>query len=212
VNLDLVVIAADKCIEQALGALLRRHAAIGIRPIRFTIRVHPHKDPGCHGTGHELARAFAREARHALVVFDRAWEGAPTSDRKALEADVVSQLRALWAERAGCIVIDPELEAWVWSDSPLVAEALGWRRRQPGLRPWLEQAGLWPAGRPKPPDPKTAFREAMRQVGLPPAAAVFKQLAESVSIERCTDEAMADLLALLRRWFAPGPQREPADR
>lgn len=202
-NLDLVVVVADKPTEQALAALLARHQALGIRPIRFGIRVHPHRDPGCYATAHELAAAFAHEAEHALVVFDRAWDGAPSEDRAELQEHVVARLRGTWGDRGACVVIDPELEVWVWSASPHVAEVLGWRDRQQELRPWLEQSGLWPPNRPKPTDPKEAFRRAVRQARVLPSAAQFGRLAAAVSVRGCVDPAFNQLLTVLRGWFSP---------
>jgi hypothetical protein len=198
---DLVVVVPDKDTEQALTGLLKRPESIRVRPIDFVVRVHPQKDPGCYHTGHELAATSRREARHALVVFDRAWEGAPSTDAAVLRREVESRLRPSWGDDCACVVIDPELEVWVWSDSPHVAEALGWQGRQPALRDWLEEQGLWPRGQAKPPDPETAFRRAVRRSGLPPSAAVFRHLADRVSVQRCTDPSLRHLLSVLRGWF-----------
>lgn len=200
-TLDLAVVVPDKDTEQTFEGLLTRHQSLSIRPIRYQISVHPNKDPGCYKTGEQLALAFAREAAHALVVFDLAWEGAPSDDPAQLEADVEARLRPLWGERARCVVIDPELEAWVWSDSPHVTDVLGWRGRQPGLRAWLESEGLWPADHPKPADPESAFRRAVRAVRLPPSSSLFRQLAERVGLERCTDPAFGRVVGILRGWF-----------
>lgn len=202
-TLDLIVLAADKDTEQALAALLRRTQALGIRDVRHRLIVHPQKDPGCYHSGEALLRPFLGEAEHALVILDLAWEGAPSADATALEAAIVERLRPSWGDRGACVVIDPEVEAWVWSDSPHVDEVLGWRERTPSLRRWLEQEGLWAEGRAKPTDPKTAFRRALRPVKIPPSAALFGKLAERVSVRRCEDPAFARLLARLRAWFGP---------
>lgn len=202
---DLVVVVPDKDTEQAIIGLLKRSQSLGIRPIDFIIRVHPQKDPGCYNTAHELAATSRNEASHALVVFDQAWKGAPTTDAGALQRDVEARLRMLWDDRCACVVIDPELEIWVWSDSPHVADALGWHGRGPALRQWLDAEGLWPGGQPKPADPEAAFRRAVRHVGLPPSAAVFRELADTVGVQRCTDPSLQRLLSILRSWFGEGP-------
>jgi hypothetical protein len=198
---DLIVVVPDKDTEQVLTGLLKRPESIGVRPIDFVVRVHPQKDPGCFHTGHELAATSRGEATHALVVFDLAWEGAPSADAADLQRDVEGRLRMAWGDHCACIVIDPELEIWVWSDSPHVAEALGWQGREPPLRDWLEAQGLWPRDQLKPPDPEVAFRSAVRRTGLPPSAAVFRQLADKVGVHRCTDSSLLSLLSVLRRWF-----------
>jgi hypothetical protein len=201
VSLDLVVVVPDKDTEQAFEGLLQRHQSLGIRLIRYGVIVHPNKDPGCYKSGDQLAAAFTREATHALVVFDLAWEGAPSNDPAALERDVDARLQPLWGDQARCVVIDPELEAWVWSDSPHVEGVLGWRGRTPNLRAWLQQEGLWPAGQPKPPDPERAFRRAVRVVRLPPSASLFRQLAEKVSLQRCSDPSFSKVAGILQSWF-----------
>ncbi|OGQ79159.1 MAG: hypothetical protein A2289_03140 [Deltaproteobacteria bacterium RIFOXYA12_FULL_58_15] len=59
-----------------------------------------------------------------------------------IESDVRQRLHvAGWNNRADVIVIRPELEAWVWSDSPHVDTVLGWNDRQPDLRSWLVTQG-----------------------------------------------------------------------
>jgi hypothetical protein len=198
---DLVVVVPDKDTEQALTGLLKRPKAIGIRPIDVVFRVHPQKDPGCFHTGHELAATSCGEASHALVVFDLAWEGAPSKDPAKLQGEVEGRLRPVWEGSCACVVIDPELEVWVWSDSPHVAEALGWQGRDPALRDWLEAQGLWPRNLQKPTDPEVAFRRAVRRTNLPPSAAVFRRLADTVGVSRCTDASLLRLLSVLRRWF-----------
>jgi hypothetical protein len=199
--LDLVILVPDKDTEQAMTGLLSRCKSLEVRPPSYRILVHPQKDPGCYHTGHELVRAFRNEAQHALILFDQAWEGAPSHNGGELEAQVKARLQRDWEERAKCVVIEPELEAWVWSASPHVPEILGWQGREPDLRSWLLQEGLWPADAPKPPDPESAFVRAVRVVRQPPSAALFRRLAEKVSLQRCTDPAFLRLVGVLQRWF-----------
>lgn len=202
-TLDLVALVADKSIEQAIAGLLGRHESLRVRPIRHRILIHPQRDPGCYHTGHEILRPFASSATNALVVLDRSWEGAPSSDPTALASDIEQALAAAWGDRARCIVIDPEVEAWIWSDSPHVSEVLGWRGDLPGLRVWLEEQGYWDKHRDKPEDPKTAFRAAIRQARIPPSSAMFAELAGRVGLNRCSDPAFTRLLTCLREWFPP---------
>ncbi len=197
-----MVLASDKDIEFALRGLFGRYQALEIRPVDFEVVVHPNRDPGCYHTSHELLAPYAGECDHALVVFDRAWEGAPSNSPAELARHVEEQLQGVWGDRGRSIVIDPEVEVWVWSDSPHVASALGWDDRIPNLRAWLDQAGLWPFAQRKPPDPKVAFLSALRQAKLPPSAAIFRRLADTVSLHRCEDPSFRALRDLLRFWFA----------
>jgi hypothetical protein len=199
---DLVCLAADKNIEAALRGLFERPQALGLRGFDFDVFVHPRRDPGCYHEGHEFLRPHQDDYRHGLVVFDRAWEGAPTQNAIALEASVRARLGPSgWAD---VVVIDPELEVWVWSDSPNVDAALGWSERNPDLRAWLSSNRLWAANEPKPRDPKAAVEAALHEVRKPRSAAIYAQLARTVSVDRCVDASFSRLRNLLRGWFAGG--------
>lgn len=111
-----------------------------------------------------------------------------------------------WGNCAKAIVIDPELEAWVWSRSRWVPTILGWGGDYAGLRSWLNNEQLWPGDCPKPPDPKQAMREAMRYKRVRRTARKFEQLAARVSLSSCQDPAFNELRDTLRLWFpAAGP-------
>jgi hypothetical protein len=120
-----------------------------------------------------------------------------------LERQSESQLARNGREgRAAAIVLDPELEVWVWSDSPLVDRILGWTGQSPRLRQWLvDEAFLSPDGR-KPVRPKEALEHALRHVRKQASAALFRQLAQSVRFRGCTDRAFRKLQMQLVAWFA----------
>jgi hypothetical protein len=201
VTYDLAVVVPDKDIEQAIRGVAARPAALGIRPIEVAVLVHPHRDPGVYRTAEQLLQPLRREASHALAVFDRAWEGAPSSDPLVLAAHVESRLHGAWGSRGRAVVIDPEVEVWVWSPSPHVDAELGWEGRNPNLREWLRARGLWASGTLKPADPKAALRAALREVRKPPSSAIFARLAARVSLERCSDPSFLALRGILRHWF-----------
>ncbi len=199
-NLDLVVLVPDKDIEQALTGLFSRPEAIGIRPIeRKTIIAHHQHDPGVFTTGQDLLVNYARDSRFALVVFDRAWSGAPETAEEA-EIQLEKKLRTHWDERARVVCIDPEVEAWVWSDSQQVASALGWESLS-ALKEWLAGRGEWNAENAKPADPKSAFLAALRQRQMQTSSSIFRRLGESVSTRKCEDRAFLRMRSVLREWF-----------
>jgi hypothetical protein len=200
---DLVVLVADKDIEQSVLGLLGRHQAVGMRQISYDVITHPGRDPGCFAYGHSMLSLYRDAADHALMLFDAAWEGRPSADPVELEDEVHSRLHEQWGSAARCVVIDPEIEQWVWSASSNVARVLGWQSRDPALRTWLRLKNLWPEGAAKPPDPKAAFESCLREVRVPPSAAIFRQLASQVGIGRCSDPSFLRLLAVLREWFPP---------
>ncbi len=121
-----------------------------------------------------------------------------------MEREVRGRLEAVsepgWSD---VIVIEPEVEAWVWSDSPHVDACLGWHGRQPSLRHWLMHEGLMEPGGIKPRDPKEAFRRAVEETRTVPSSALFGKLARTVSVERCTDDAFNRFRQRLCSWFPP---------
>jgi len=138
-----------------------------------------------------------------MVLFDREGSGREDAERAQLESEIERILGANgWQERAAVIVVDPELEAWVWSDSPEVDEVLGWTARTQDLRSWVQSAtAFWPAGQVKPQRPKEAFDAALRKVGKRHSPSVFEDLAARVSTNRCVDPAFGKFKSVLQRWF-----------
>jgi hypothetical protein len=199
---DLIVLTADKNCQFALRGVLSRSQALGIRKPETDFYVHPEKDPGVVRHAHEFLRAFIRSYAHALIVVDLEGSGRESDRREDLEAKIERALDETgWENRASAIVVDPELDVWVWSDSPHVATELGWANRRPKLRDWLEQQGLLTANVPKPARPKEALEAALRQVRKPRSSAIYQALAERVSLSRCTDPAFLKLKTVLGLWF-----------
>jgi len=199
---DLVVLVPDRDLEAALRGVLSRPEALQTRQVEYDLFVHPMRDPGCFHEADIFLGPFQPLYAHALVVFDAAWGGAPSNDPLELEGTVKGSFeRRSLAPWAGVVVVSPEVEAWIWSDSPRLPAALGWSASLGELRAWLEERGLWPPGALKPPDPKLAVKAVRRQVGLPPSASIFTAVARTVSFQRCSDPAFLRLCGLLRGWF-----------
>jgi hypothetical protein len=199
---DLVILTADKNCQFALRGLMTRSRSLRIRTIDPEMHVHPDRDPGVLGGAHKFLRPFVRTHRYALVVLDREGCGKETSARDELELEIERNLQASgWDQRGRAIVIDPELEIWVWSDSPHVAGELGWTSENPELRTWLEAQGYLSQGALKPIRPKEALDAVLRKVRTPRSSAIYKSLAEKVGLSRCTDPAFQKLRATLQEWF-----------
>ena len=199
---DLVILVADKNMEFAVRGLLSRAESLGARRPEVDVYVHPERDPGCLLRGHEFLRHFVNTYRHALLMFDREGCGQETVTRAQLESSVETQLsQSGWQNRATVIVFDPELEVWVWSDSPHVDEALGWSGRQPDLRTWLVTVGCSVNKTAKPARPKEAVCKALKLARKPRSSSTYLQLAERVSLARCVDPAFHKFTTTLLRWF-----------
>jgi hypothetical protein len=209
---DIIFVVADRDIEATVLGLLSRPQSLAIRRISAVIRTHPEKDPGCFLRAHDFLRAFRSHYARAIVMFDREGCGSEALSRVALEAAVEDRLRKNgWDDRAKTIVIDPELESWVWSDSPEVDRILGWVARSPVLRSWLWEKGFLQEGTVKPRRPKEAVEAALRVVHKPRSSAIYQDLAMSVSLRRCTDPAFTKLRATLQSWFPSNDVHENRD-
>lgn len=201
--IDLVCLCADKSIEAAVAGILSRPRSLGIREITRETVVHPRRDPGCFHEAGELISGYAGKAHHALVVLDRDWKGAPADSGAELERLLEGSLRGVGPDGwARAVVIDPELEAWVFSDSPHVATELGWPDTVARLRTALEIEGLWAEGLSKPGDPKAAVDWVLRRARRPRSSSIYRALAGKVSLTGCEDRSFLRLKELLRGWFA----------
>jgi hypothetical protein len=201
--LDLYVLVADLDQQQALKALLdHRGSSLGIRSVRFELTKHPHHDAGCYQTSPVILQTIQSQSRHALVVLDREGCGAEERTREEIEADLDERLaESGWGNRARSIVLDPEVEIWVWTPSPHVAEVLGWAGADPPLQQWLKERGFLEEDELKPKRPKEAMRAALYHRGIKPSAALFGELARKVGLTQCQDSSFLRLREILREWF-----------
>lgn len=199
---DLVILVPDHNMEHALRGLLTRHQSLRTRSIRHVIICHPGKDPGCYHGAELILHPYARSYAHALVMFDRIGCGQEAKNAEEISQDVRRRLHINgWEDRADVIVLDPELEIWVWTSSPHVDECLGWHDRQPTLREWLRDRGYWPDDASKPHPPKEAMEAALRQVSIPRSSSIYSALAQRVSLAGHNERAFCQLVETLRRWF-----------
>ncbi len=210
---DLICLVADPMMKYAVDRLLDRHEALGssgIRRIDYEVRDHPQRDPGCLHQAHQWLRLYLNKAEFALVLFDREGCGMEDASRDKLEALVQQRLAENgWKERAAAVVLDPELEIWVWSDSPHVATALGWPNPLSDLHSWLRREGFLTGSDIKPERPKEALQAILRTTRRRHSSALYGELARRVSLSKCADPAFSKLMSTLRGWFpfhpsAPG--------
>lgn len=198
---DLYVLVADQDMVQTMEALLNRSEGLGIRPISYAIAKHMQRDPGCRTGASHYLRDRIHEYGHALVIFDKNGCG-DHSEREEIQRKVEIDLAANgWRGRSKAVVIDPELENWVWNGSNRVPRILGWSGHYGKLRDWLEAEDLWPPSSAKPPEPKKAMRAALRKGRQSVSARLFGQLAKSTTLRHCKDPAFAELRDTLQSWF-----------
>jgi hypothetical protein len=197
--------------QYALKGLFERqgfHLSIGCRPFAFDLAIDSQKaayhDPDIHINAARYAGPIQATHRHLVVMVDNDFDSSPgkVAIRDKISDDLI---QSGWQEDAfAVIVIDPELEVWLWQESPHVDEALAFdpgRFDAPSLRAWLEDQKLWRPGEEKPHDPKKAFIQTLRRSSRPLSSTIFEKLAHNVSLRRCTDPAFNALCESLRRWF-----------
>ena len=198
---DLYVLVADLDMLQTMEKLLNRNAKLGIRPIKYAVAKHLHRDSGCRTNASQYLRGHIRDYQYALVMFDRDGCG-DCASREEIQHEVERDLANNgWGDRSKAIVIDPELEIWVWTGSNYVPRILGWEGGYEELKAWLAAEKLWPSDCAKPTDPKKAMRAALRKGRRSVSAKLFGQLAKSTTLRYCQDSAFKELRDTLQHWF-----------
>lgn len=198
---DCVILVADNDIRAAVAGLLTRPQAIPMRAIDHVLIVHPQRDPGIRTRSRELLASYRQTHAHAIVILDREGCGGGDASAGVIEAHIEQACAGDWADRLRAIAIEPEVESWVWSDSPQVEVALGWHGRVPDLRDWLVAASYTTARYDKPRRPKEAFDHALRIAQRPRSSTIFESLGATVSVSRCHDTAFNRLRQTLQSWF-----------
>jgi hypothetical protein len=197
----LIIVTADKDAEYAIQELVRRPAALGIRPIDFDCFRHPRRDNGVLNEVHDFLRPFL-QWEYALVILDREGCGHEDEPRDVLEKAVEDRLSANgWPGRSRVVVLDPELEAWIWDGSYQVNRILNWPGGAESLKRWIGEQGFVGGGEFKPARPKEALDSALRHRGIRHSSALFRDLAKEFKFENCRDRAFQRLVSTLRGWF-----------
>ena len=200
---DLICLVPGNDEEQTLRGLLDfRTQSLKIKHVRYEILKHPGRDPGCLLRGPEILQPYQSLSKHALIILDHEGCGKEDKTVEEIETDLDSRLsRSGWADRAKAFVLDPELEIWIWSDSPEVDRVLGWNGRVPQLREWLHRNGWWEENAVKPSRPKEALEAAIRESRTRRSSSLYKDLAMNVGLGRCADRSFARFKGILRTWF-----------
>jgi len=197
---DLFILVADKNAEFALKGALARPEALGIRSVEFEIRTHPGRDGGTRKTGPELLALQRRQYHHGLLMLDFEGSGTDLEDAVALENQMDERLKNHWNNNAKAIVIEPELDVWIWGSDNAVEASIEWPVGK-GVREWLREQGFEFDANEKPTRPKEAFEAALRVPDLPRSSALYQHIASRISLPRCKDEAFIRLRNQLLGWF-----------
>ncbi len=198
---DILFLVADGNMERLFEGLLPRIPTVSnTAPFSFDILVNPTHDAGNLNDSHEYLRPFIRQYKYAIVVFDHEGCGEESIPAEIIEEKVSKELdRNGWEGRNKVVVIDPELENWIWAGSLKIKEAINWKSSQE-VEEWLKQTYSF-NDNGKPNRPKEAFESALRYARTPRSSSIYKKIASAVSYKHCTDRAFLELLKTLKEWF-----------
>jgi hypothetical protein len=208
-SLDLVVLVADKNMEFAIKGALNRPQALRIRSVQFEFRTHSGRDGGVRTSGSSLLKLEKRRFRHALMVLD--YEGCGVDGRSPLELEqeLDNELHCEWGNNAKALVIDPELDIWMWGSDHALQEVFSWTH--PILiREWLLQHQFELSATGKPQRPKEALAAVLKECGLPRSSANYMRVASRISLARCTEPSFLRMRKELQAWFPADFQTENA--
>ena len=199
---DLYVLVADQDMAETMKALLGRPRSLGIRSTQHVVERHLMRDAGCRTGASQRLRPHLSQYSRAIVVLDKDGCGRENASREDIQQEIEQDLAANgWSDRAKAVVIEPELEAWVWTGSPHVASVMGWLKGYEDLKAWLVDRDLWSANSAKPSDPKAAMKAALREANRASSAALFGQMAQRVTLRHCQCPAFVELKQTLQHWF-----------
>ena len=197
---DLVILVADIQQQKTIQTLLEeRRSSLELRPVAFDIFPHSGHDPGIYREAGAFLATFTGQYRYALVLLDVAWDGSPGNAEK-IEQTIQSDLdQHGWQGRSAVIALNPELEVWVWADSPHVPNELGMTWQQ--IRELAENKGYWAREAAKPTHPKELLEEVLYRTRRRRSSALFMRLAQNVGLADCQDPAFVHLREILWAWF-----------
>jgi hypothetical protein len=198
---DLVILVPDANMEHTVTTLLKeRYKSLGIsNAISFKV-LRLVGDSKVFNQAHEFLREHQKNFRYALVMFDYEGSGKEGSwSREEVEQDVQRRLESAgWKGRCAVIVIEPELEAWVFARSHHVAWVIA-KGDATLLKAKLN--GQIDPNTGKPRHPKELMEEILREKRIPRSSALYVCLAKKVSLKTCRDPAFAKFRKVLRQWF-----------
>jgi len=196
---DLIVLAADNNMKFTLRGALERPQALGIRPISFDIIVHPNSDGGVRTDGPNLLVLRRNQFSHGLLVMDFEGSGARNTALE-LETELDGRLGELWSNAAKAVVIEPEVDIWMWGSDNMLHQTIG-RPRDTGIRDWLRGQGFTFSEANKPERPKEAMERLLQELRRPRSSALYGKIAKAISLKSCTDPAFGRLCTTLQQWF-----------
>lgn len=146
-------------------------------------------------------RAFINQYEYALVIFDKDGCGRENLSKDELEIEVEKNLNINgWKDRNCAIVIEPELENWIWVNSIHVQNSISWEADE-NIYEWLGEKGFKQKNSPKPLNPKSSFELVLKHCNTPRSSSLYFEIATKASYKKCSDVAFVKMLSKLKEWF-----------
>lgn len=201
---DLLVLVADKNMEFIMRGLLPRIPLIeNTRDFSYEIISHPERDPGVYNHSSEFLRPFINSHQYVLAILDRIGCGQEGYTRLEIEKKICSLLsKNGWGNRAVSIVIDPELENWIWVNLATMQDVITWDN-QLNLFDWLHHNNWKDRNSLKPACPKEAFEQILEISGTPRSSSLYLEISSRASYKNCVDPAFQKMISQLKQWFIP---------
>lgn len=203
---DLLVYTADADAQAVIQAILKRHQSLGIHEVDAEVKRHPLRDSGIIQSGAELVRMEKGHYGKVLLMWD--YHGSGRERRQTVEqsrAEIQDKLDTYtWKGKSTTVILDPELEEWLWHNLPSIATHLRWSV------PKLEQAienFILSSGHSR--DvifqdyPKELFEFVMRnEAKRTISPRDFEQIAQRASLRDWeTSPSFRTLSKILKTWF-----------
>ena len=206
---DCKFVVADKNMEFVIKGFFGRadfHHKLGCAQFAFDPSQDLHSvrgknDPGLYANGDPVLRVCRQTHRYAVVILDAEWKGSPGAAK--IEERIKQHLAhaGLSPQESAAIVIDPELENWLWIPHNTLGNLLGWQNFQ-DLREFLRKQQLWTDG-DKPAPPKQALELVLKRIDKPRSSKFYAKIVQSVpSVRRCKDASFLKLRDTLCIWFS----------
>jgi len=125
-RVDLLAFVADADLLAVMEEVLARPAELGAGAFTFKVDRHTGRDPGMVKDGPELVRMRKAEAERCVLIWDHqgsGWEARHTASESRIR--IIDKLeRFTWKDCSDALVLEPELEEWLWRDPPSIARHL----------------------------------------------------------------------------------------
>ena len=206
----LIIRVADADMERFLNAILNKPEALGIRPIQFDIErnTDARGDSGMRANGAELTRMDKDDYQKVVLMWD--YQGCGHEHKKSAQTvakETQDQLdRISWQANSAVIIVEPELERWLWYCEQAIAEHL--HKTVAELQQWGEtyanQRNMSLADLIEQ-DPKGLFEYIvcthLRRTRTPRN---YEQIGKRASIKSLQEsESFRQFAETLQNWFPP---------